>query len=463
MATIRVYTGGTGIGNHFPLSESVHLSLLQDGQMEAPLNDGYGMLFATSIILPDQTIAERLLKSPGFVPTSDGWGIVALRVDLEGVETDADSFAYWTTKDFVTFQNHGMVARSLVPEYDPQHPVTEAAISQAVCDSIRQRWLAEQTSEAPLFPLADGYADPVLRYWQQAWYFIATNDNTNAVGLYIRKASSMMDLFAPQTPEHCILARNDALDFVQTFWAPELHVINGRLTILLALGGKVWGPQCHMMFLKEGGDPTRAEDWETPVRVCLADRQPLTQKGITLDMTYVHAASGSYLVWSYREHIGEAKDTGSMLMIARVDEKTPWKLTSDPIVLSRPLFAWENRDRTINNEGPYPLYVSDDIYLTYSGGAAGGESYTIGYLKASSHADLTDPAAWYKSPMPVLHSLRVPNVYGPGHNAIFTDEHGNPWISYHAQRSPEDRIRRTGIHPIRFFPDGTPIFDLKQA
>ena len=68
MATIRVYTGGTGIGNHFPLSESVHLSLLQDGQMEAPLNDGYGMLFATSIILPDQTIAERLLKSRGLCP-----------------------------------------------------------------------------------------------------------------------------------------------------------------------------------------------------------------------------------------------------------------------------------------------------------------------------------------------------------------------------------------------------------
>ena len=63
--------------------------------------------------------------------------------------------------------------------------------------------------------------------------------------------------------------------------------------------------------------------------------------------------------------------------------------------------------------------------------------------------------------MPVLHSLRVADVYGPGHNSFFTDEEGQVWIAYHAQCSPEDRVRRTGIHPIHFAKDGTPIFDCR--
>lgn len=462
MTTIRISTGGIGIGNAFPLSESVHLSLCRDGEGEKPLNGGYGMLFASSVLLPDNTIAERLAAFPGFVHAEKGWGIAALRGDLQGRETDEGMLICWTTEDFISFREMGMLPRSLFPEYDPANLVTQAVIPEDICCGICRKWLSEPTGEVPFFPLAPGYADPVLRYWNKEWYFIATNDNTDDVGLFIRRAPTMMGLFAPETKEHCILDRNDELDLVQTFWAPELHIINGRLTILLAIGGKVWGPQCYMMFLKDGGDPTCAEDWEMPVRVCRMDGQPLATEGITLDMTCLHAASGSYLVWSYRQHIGTPRDTGSMLMIARIDEREPWRLTSEPAVLSRPLYAWENRDRTINNEGPYPLYAGDEVYLTYSGGAAGGESYAVGYLKASMHDDLTDPGVWTKSPMPVLHSLRVPKVYGPGHNAFFTDEAGQTWISYHAQRTPEDKTRCTAIHPIRFTQDGTPIFDLRQ-
>ena len=461
MASIRLSTGGEGIGNQFPLSESVHLTLIREGCCDQPLNCGYGMLYAPSVILPDQTIAERLVSFPGFVHAECGWGIAALRVDLSGQETDSGQLLYWTTEDFIAFDEHGMRPRSDFPEYDPAHPVCEAAIPDEICPRICGRWLARPSGEKPLFPLADGYADPVLFRWKGAWYFLATNDNTDDVGLFIRSAPTMMGLFAPDAKEHCILARNDSLDLVQTFWAPEMHLIGGRITILLAIGGKAWGPQCRMMFLRGGGDPLCAQDWETPVLVCRRDGSPLGGEGITLDMTCVHTPREDYLVWSYREHIGTPMDTGSMLMIARMDRHEPWRLASEPVVLSRPLYAWENRGRTINNEGPYPLYAGEDVYLTYSGGAAGGESYAIGYLKASLRDDLTDPAVWRKSPMPVLHSPRVPGVYGPGHNSFFTDEAGQVWIAYHAQCSPEDRIRRTGMHTVTFDADGTPVFDCR--
>ena len=84
MASIRLSTGGEGIGNQFPLSESVHLTLIREGCCDQPLNCGCGMLYAPSVILPDQTIAERLVSFPGFVHAECGWGIAALRVDLSG-------------------------------------------------------------------------------------------------------------------------------------------------------------------------------------------------------------------------------------------------------------------------------------------------------------------------------------------------------------------------------------------
>ncbi len=56
-------------------------------------------------------------------------------------------------------------------------------------------------------------------------------------------------------------------------------------------------------------------------------------------------------------------DTGSMLYIARVNEEEPWKLTGDPVLLSRPLYGWENLEGTINNEGPYALVRDAHILL----------------------------------------------------------------------------------------------------
>lgn len=38
------------------------------------------------------------------------------------------------------------------------------------------------------FPLAVGYGDPVIFFWEGNWYFIATNDNEDDRAFYVRKA-----------------------------------------------------------------------------------------------------------------------------------------------------------------------------------------------------------------------------------------------------------------------------------
>ncbi|MFQ9638817.1 MAG: family 43 glycosylhydrolase [Eisenbergiella sp.] len=192
-------------------------------------------------------------------------------------------------------------------------------------------------NEQYTFPLACGYGDPVIFPWEGRYYFIATDDNRNDVGFYVRESEDVAGLFKEDTKQHLILALDEERGFVQTFWAPEFHVIGGELYILFAVSGTKWGPQCHLMKLKKGGSLTDPESWEDPVRIRRMDGRPLTEDGITLDMTYLKTGKRSYYIWSYRRNIGTALDTGSMLYIAAVDEAAPWQLASEPVLLPGPL------------------------------------------------------------------------------------------------------------------------------
>lgn len=310
------------------------------------------------------------------------------------------------------------------------------------------------------FPLAIGYADPVIFQWDGKYYFIATNDNTDDIGLFVREADTVAGLFDENVKEHIILDFDESKGFIQTFWAPEFHVIGNELYILFAVSGITWGPQSHIMKLKKGGHITDPGSWENPVRVERMDGSYLTEEGITLDMTYFEASGISYLVWSYRMHTGTSEDTGSMLYIATIDPATPWRLTSEPVQLSRPLYGWENNEHTINNEGPYAIVTDDHVYITYSGGSAGGYTYVLGLLTAKLGNDLLCAGNWEKSNAPVLSYYSVKNEYGPGHNSFFKDEHGNLMIAYHAQETMKRSPRCTAIRRVHFTKSGAPVFDI---
>lgn len=314
------------------------------------------------------------------------------------------------------------------------------------------------------FPLARGYADPVILPWNNRYYYIATNDNVEDVGIYVREAKTLDELFVPGVKEAVILDLDEEKGFIQTFWAPEFHWIGGELYILFAVGGKEWGPQCHMMKLKKGGDIMKAEDWETPVRVRQSNGAYLALEGITLDMTYFHVDGISCVVWSYRKGMGTPQDTGSMLYIATVDEKMPTMLTSEPVLLSRPLFGWENIQGTINNEGPYPLVTKDHVFISYSGGAACGYTYALGLLTIPRGRDFLNIGAWRKAGTPVLHYCSVDGVYGPGHNSFFRDYSGETMILYHGEETLVDfGIRCSAMHRVHFNDRGMPIFNMSRS
>ena len=437
------------------LALSIHMACGQDGGDEIPLNRNYGILFATGLIDEQDKIDPRSLISPAVCPESDGsWLVFAKRCYENGLpEDNADLVQAWRTSDFCRFEPLGMIPR----------PAglwsSRAAISGEIRGRVLDRWsdpcgypfrIDRSVPSSMPYPLVRGYGDPVLLYRNGRYYFIATNDNTDDIGLYVRSGDTPEALFRPDAAEHLILGRDEASGFIQTFWAPEFHEIGGELYILFAVSGSVWGPRCHIMKLKPGGSITDPEGWTKPVPIVRADGSPLTDPdGITLDMTCFRT-DRLYAVWSYRRHIGTPADTGSMLYIAVLDETDPQRLASEPVLLSRPLYGWENVSGTINNEGPYPIVRDGKVYLTYSGGSANGYTYVIGLLTADVSDDPTRPESWKKSDTPFLNFTSVPGEYGPGHNSFFRDADGSWWIAYHTVASFRDHLRCPVMHRLYF-------------
>lgn len=513
MGYIRVSTREEEKYYPWALANSVHFYYSEDGNAWEALNQNYGVLFVKAVIRQDNTIEERAVKNPVFAKCEEGYCIGAQVIKASGEREDGEDFVFWTTDDFLHFSEQRICKEidctgvGEVMEIPDEMGKTLMQAWMPVCgvsveypkECILESWDALEGIRATVkysdgstdkkrvvwnkdaivkkkdgyytvkgqicqktfdFPLAVGYADPVIFRWDKKWYYVATNDNLNDIGIYVREADTIEGLFAEDVEQHCILDYDEEREYIQTFWAPEFHVIGKEVYLFFALGGKKWAPHCHMMRLKKGGSIIRKEDWEEPVKVIRQDGSSLSGDGITLDMTYFEAGLISYVAWSYRYGIGTPKDTGSMIYIATIDEKEPWKLTSEPVLLSRPLYGWENLLGTINNEGPYMLQVEENLYLAYSGGHAGGYYYSIGYLMAKEYADLLNPDNWTKLCTPAMSYYSIENIYGPGHNSFFQDEEGKLWNAHHGEVRIDGGPRSTALSRVHVNAWGFPVLNM---
>ena len=516
---IKVYTRGKdAVPGRYPdgLAHSVHFAAGIDGIHFEPLHQNYGILFAEGLITEQNIIRPKGVRDPRICRGENGeYLILAIRTEENGSQEKEIHVEGWRTRDFCRFSKFEKADFQMW-----ENASDRIEIERSLCDRASLFWgricnVAVQTpdgvevaSEEELkavkvkavysdgsvvykpvdwnlngvdfseegtvtvtgcvrqqhypFPLISGYGDPVLMKWEGKWYYISTNDNTDNIGIYVREADTVPELFEEGRKEYLILDVDEEKEFIQTFWAPEFHVIGGELYLLLAIGGKVWAPQCYVMKFRKNGKITDPDSWETPRRVLLKDGTPLAQNGISLDMTFIRGSKASYMAWSYREKLGTPLDSGSMIYIAEVDEAEPWKLISEPVLLTRPVFGWENVENTINNEGPYALEKDGMIYMTYSAGSASRYSYTLGLLTARKDADLCDPASWEKSPAPVLSFYSVDGVYGAGHNSFFIDDEGNLMITYHGESDIDSSLRCPGIRRVHFDINGRPVFNLSE-
>lgn len=332
------------------------------------------------------------------------------------------------------------------------------------CSSIDFSKKGEQIARGKIhkehfeFPVAHNRADPDIFKWNGKYYFIATNDADGNHSLFVREADSIGGL--ANAPEKLILDSNMYEGIGGLLWAPEFHEINGKLYIFHACTpGEFYWEESHVMCLREGGNPSNKEDWSKPIRVVKQDGSNICEEGkeITLDMTCFEWQGEYYAIWSQRQFL--PKDLGAWLYIAKINPDEPWKLVSEPVVLSKPDYGWAN-NHTFVDEGPFALIRGDKLFITFSS-AAIDTSYVVGLLQIEKGRDLLNRKNWKKTGYPLLTSRSMPGEFGTGHNAYVIDDDGEIWNSYHA-RPGTDAPRASGIRRVHFDVDGEPVLDLTE-
>lgn len=348
-------------------------------------------------------------------------------------------------------------------------------------------------------PFAEDRADPSVYKWQWVrdgktetkYLMIATNDIDGDVvwqkgtpHMPIRMADSILGLadtpgdptglITPQgfnPKESILLEKGDenaaGQPITGSFWAPELHEIGGRLSILFMPSyNSIWsdGASAIMQLKKdEQGfdlDPTKPENWTVPKTVTRADGRPLSINarggiGMSLDMTYFQDDLGnSYYVW---QQLGAT-------YIATMDPDDPYTITSDPVLIVSPEYAWDNSIA----EGPNVLNRDGKLYLLYSGSAV-GVTYTTGLAMAdaSGEQDLLDPASWKKLNYPIQKSAIFDGAWqlGTGHGMWSEDEYGELLYVFHAYApETEGYSNRSGrdmyVRRVHWNADGLPNLEM---
>lgn len=353
--------------------------------------------------------------------------------------------------------------------------LTEAGTYE-ISGTINQQNYSEQ------FPMMSNRADPNIVYYNGKYYAMGTSDTGGMKTLFIRSSDTLAGLkdqkagtateggYKVEGQDVYLFGENDGLGHKGYHWAPELHVINGKLHCFYATfpAGKAgdenitnspnWaGPSAYVMELKDGGDPTKTADW-LEHRVQAKDGGVLSPHGLSIDMTYFEAGGKSYIAWSQGDQ--ERKGAKANVSIAEVNSDKPWQAITEPQRLMRPEWGWE-LDGV--NEGPNVLVSGGKVYMVFSAQLVTPQ-YATGMLIANVGDDLTDPASWTKSNYPWLHNGTFAGQFGLGHNSYFTDPYGDTYNVYHAMTSgTNNTARHAGVVPVHFRADGTPIIDMTTS
>lgn len=353
--------------------------------------------------------------------------------------------------------------------------LTEAGTYE-ISGTINQQNYSEQ------FPMMSNRADPNIVYYNGKYYAMGTSDTGGMKTLFIRSSDTLAGLkdqkagtateggYKVEGQDVYLFGENDGLGHKGYHWAPELHVINGKLYCFYDTfpAGKAgdenitnspnWaGPSAYVMELKDGGDPTKTADW-LEHRVQAKDGGVLSPHGLSIDMTYFEAGGKSYIAWSQGDQ--ERKGAKANVSIAEVNSDKPWQAITEPQRLMRPEWGWE-LDGV--NEGPNVLVSGGKVYMVFSAQLVTPQ-YATGMLIANVGDDLTDPASWTKSNYPWLHNGTFAGQFGLGHNSYFTDPYGDTYNVYHAMTSgTNNTARHAGVVPVHFRADGTPIIDMTTS
>ncbi|KAK4183329.1 glycosyl hydrolases family 43-domain-containing protein [Podospora australis] len=300
--------------------------------------------------------------------------------------------------------------------------------------------LIQQRADPHIFKHADGF-----------YYYTATVPAFDRIVL--RRAQSIQSL--TDAPETTIWRRKSSGVGSGQVWAPEIHFIDGKWYIYVALGvSNQWKIRAFVLE-SSGPNPLTA---------------PWTEKGLiktnwdtfSLDASTFVVNGTRYLVWAQQDPSRNGEN--SSLFLAPL--QNPWTIRGTAVAISHPDLAWERIGYKVN-EGPAVIQRNGKIFLTYSA-AATDSNYCMGLLTADGGANLMNPSSWKKSSTPIFQSNAATNQWGPGHNSFTVSEDGRSDVLVFHDRGYKDingdplndPNRRTRVQKLYWKADGTPDFGI---
>lgn len=233
-----------------------------------------------------------------------------------------------------------------------------------------------------------------------------------------------------------------------SIWAPELHPYHGGWLILFAMNHV---DETHKMYaLKTGDADPLTATWEWSAIQGMDEL-------FAIDGTLLVIGAREYLIWSGCPIPGGAPQ---YLYIAQL---SAWnQIIGEKTLLSKPTYAWEQRQNAPINEGPEILIDGSQINLVYSASPSWENGYCLGLLTADADAALLDPTQWTKHPTPIFDASDT--VQSPGHNGFIETQDGQEkWLIYHAARwSHSGFSRSVRMQPYGFDADHHVYFPVDQ-
>ena len=286
-------------------------------------------------------------------------------------------------------------------------------------------------------------ADPYVMKGPDGFYYFTASypmrggtDKTGYDRVILRKSTSLRGL--AETPEITIWESCAESLSHRFIWAPELHFVHGKWVIYYSGSTQAdnrWAIDCHALVC-EGEDPMQGP-WVEKGKLQGLPEDDFSFTGFSLDMARFCHKGKDYVIWA--QH---SREKISCLYMAGLDQEEPWKLTTLPMLLTKPEYDWECV-RFAVNEGPAVLVRDGKVIVAYSASGTGPE-YCMGAMVADADAELLEIGSWTKWEQPILTSEDLTEEYGPGHNSFAEDENGQLMVIYHA-RSKECFDGRCGF------------------
>lgn len=253
--------------------------------------------------------------------------------------------------------------------------------------------------------------DPFVFYKDGFFYHLFSKKDQ----LWLKKSSKLEEL---KDAEPISVYSGDGY---KEIWAPELHVIDGKCFIYVAMDdGDNFN---HRMYVLENGS-------SDPVK-------PYKNHGMIVENPERWAIDGSilyyenemYFIWAGWEGNENVKQN---IYIQKM--KDPYTLVGERAMISTPTYEWEKRGAVegklpLINEGPFAIYGKNHLYIVYSAAGSWCNDYCLGLLTFKG-GDILDPKNWVKTEKPILS--KTEKALGPGHASFFEDSrNGKRYVTYH--------------------------------